>query len=132
MRAASISSSKTGFAMITLDTIAEQIKATASKLEGIDSIKVKVVPKSGGIIINTLAKLNEEQDIPAKMQEVVKNAAEVASEKLGIKVLKNNLTIVGLTPMKLVGAAKGSPEAAGTEEVFEVTPEEEEEKKEDT
>jgi hypothetical protein len=81
------------------------------KLEGLESAKVKVVPKSGGIIINMLAKLDEEQDIPAKMQEVVKQAAEVASEKLGIKVLKNNLTIVGLTPAKPVGFGKGKPEA---------------------
>jgi hypothetical protein len=111
VRAASISSSKTGFAMITLDTIAEQIKTSVMKLEGLESAKVKVVPKSGGIIINMLAKLDEEEDIPAKMQEVVKQAAEVASEKLGIKVLKNNLTIVGLTTKKPVGFGKGKPEA---------------------
>jgi hypothetical protein len=110
VKAASISSSKTGFAMITLDTIAEQIKTSAMKLEGLESVKVKVVPKSGGIIINMLAKLDEEEDIPAKMQEVVKQAAEVASEKLGIKVLKNNLTIVGLTPAKPLGFGKGKPE----------------------
>jgi len=110
VRAASISSSKTGFAMITLDTIAEQIKTSVLKLEGLESVKVKIVPKSGGIIINMLAKLDEEQDIPAKMQEVVKQAAEVSSEKLGIKVLKNNLTIVGLTPAKPMGSGKGKPE----------------------
>ena len=131
VRAASISSSRTGFAMITLDTIADQIKSSASKLEGIDSIKVKVVPKSGGIIINMLAKLNEEQDIPAKMQEVIKDAAEVASEKLGIKVLKNNLTIVGITPMKPAGAGKGAAEAEKPEEVFEEAPEEGAEKEGD-
>jgi len=110
VRAASISSSKTGFAMITLDTIAEQIKTSVLKLEGLESVKVKIVPKAGGIIINMLAKLDEEQDIPAKMQEVVKQAAEVSSEKLGIKVLKNNLTIVGLTPAKPMGSGKGKPE----------------------
>ena len=110
VRAASISSSKTGFAMITLDTIADQIRSAVNRLEGIESVKVKVVPKSGGIIINMLAKLNDEQDIPAKMQEAVKQAAEVSSEKLGIKVLKNNLTVVGITPRKPVGAGKGKPE----------------------
>lgn len=124
-RAASISSSKTGFAMITLDTIADQIKNSVSKLEGLESIKVKVIPRSGGIIINMLAKMEEEQDIPAKMQEVVKQAAEVASEKLGIKVLKNNLTIVGLTPKKPIGAGKGRPEAAEPEETFDEAPGEE-------
>jgi hypothetical protein len=132
VRAASISSSKTGFAMITLDTIAEQIKASVMKLDGLESAKVKVVPKSGGIIINMLAKLDEEQDIPAKMQEVVKQAAEVASEKLGIKVLKNNLTIVGLTPAKPVGFGKGKPgtvEPEPQEDFEEVSEEESKEEK---
>jgi hypothetical protein len=127
VKAASISSSKTGFAMITLDTIAEQIRSSVKKLDGLESVKVKVVPKSGGIIINMLARLDEEQDIPAKMQEVVKQAAEVASEKLGIKVLKNNLTIVGLTPVKPVGFGKGKPKAEEPEikEDFEEVQEEE-------
>lgn len=100
VRAASISSSKSGYAMITLDTIAVQIKASLSKLEGLEDIKVDIVPKSGGIIINMLAKLAEDQDIPDKMQEIVKEATGIASEKLGIKVTKTNLTIVGITPKK--------------------------------
>ena len=75
-----------------------------------------------------LAKLDEDQDIPAKMQEAIKQAAEVASEKLGIKVIKNNLTVTGLAPRKPVGAGKGGPEEkkAGPEEDFE------EEQKEDS
>lgn len=133
VKAASISSSKTGFAMITLETIAGQIKSSVEKLEGLESVKVKVVPRSGGIIINMMARLDEEQDIPAKMQEIVKQAAEIASEKLGIKVLKNNLTIVGLTPAKKQAAKKeeagaARPEPAGTpepEEDFEEAREEE-------
>jgi hypothetical protein len=117
--------------MITLDTIAEQIKSSVEKLEGLESIKVKVVPKSGGIIINMLAKLDEEQDIPAKMQEVAGQAAEVASEKLGIKVLKNNLTIVGLTPAKPAGSGEEKPEIEepeSREDFEEVHGEESEEK----
>ena len=100
-RAASISSSKSGYAMITIDTIAAQIKASLNKLEGLEDIKVDIVPKSGGIIINMLVKLTEDQDIPDKMQEIVKEAAEIASEKLGIKVTKTNLTIIGITPKKI-------------------------------
>ena len=100
-RAASISSSKSGYAMITLDTIAVQIKASLNKLEGLEDIKVNIVPKSGGIIINMQAKLAEDQDIPDKMQEIVKEATIIASEKLGIKVTKTNLTIVGITPKEI-------------------------------
>ena len=102
VRAASISSSKSGYAMITLDTIAVQIKASLNKIEGLEDIKVNIIPKSGGIIINMLARLAENQDIPDKMQEIVKEATGIASEKLGIKVTKTNLTIVGITPKKMV------------------------------
>ena len=42
------------------------------------------------------AKLSVGQDLPGKMQEITKGASSLASEKLGIKVMKTNLTIVGL------------------------------------
>ena len=96
-RTASISSSKSGFAMITIDTIEEQIKNTVKKLNGLEDIRVKIDPKSNGIIINMFAKLSEDQDLPGKMQEITKEASTMASEKLGIKVVKTNLTIIGLT-----------------------------------
>ena len=95
-RTASISSSKSGFAMITIDTIEEQIKNTVKKLSGLEDIRVKIDPKSNGIIINMFAKLSVGQDLPGKMQEITKEASSLASEKLGIKVMKTNLTIVGL------------------------------------
>lgn len=96
-RTASISSSKSGFAMITIDTIEEQIKNTVKKLSGLEDIRVKIDPKSNGIIINMFAKLSAGQDLPGKMQEITKEASSLASEKLGIKVVKTNLTIVGLS-----------------------------------
>ena len=95
-RTANISSSKSGFAMITIDTIEEQIKNTINKIDGLEGIKVKIDPKSNGIIINMFAKLSVGQDLPGKMQEITKEASSLASEKLGIKVMKTNLTIVGL------------------------------------
>ncbi|MES0341937.1 MAG: alkaline shock response membrane anchor protein AmaP [Candidatus Humimicrobiaceae bacterium] len=95
-RTANISSSRSGFAMITIDTIEEQIKNTINKINGLEGIKVKIDPKSNGIIINMFAKLSAGQDLPGKMQEITKEASSLASEKLGIKVMKTNLTIVGL------------------------------------
>jgi uncharacterized alkaline shock family protein YloU len=95
-RTANISSSRSGFAMITIDTIEEQIKNTINKIDGLEGIKVKIDPKSNGIIINMFAKLSAGQDLPGKMQEITKEASSLASEKLGIKVMKTNLTIVGL------------------------------------
>ncbi|MCD4668894.1 MAG: alkaline shock response membrane anchor protein AmaP [Actinomycetia bacterium] len=112
-RAASISSSKSGYAMITIGTIAAQIKASLSKLEGLENTKVEIVPKSGGIIVNILASLNEDQNIPDKMQEIVREAAGIASEKLGIKVTKTNLTIVGITPKKIAEDKLEMVEEAG-------------------
>lgn len=96
-RTASISSSKSGFAVITIDTIEAQIKSSVKKLDGLEDLKIKIYPKSKGIIINMFAKLTEDQDLSAKMQEITKEASGIASEKLGIKVIRTNLTIVGLS-----------------------------------
>ena len=65
------------------------------------------------------AKLSEDQDLPGKMQEITKEASTMASEKLGIKVIKTNLTIVGLsdkqTPAGMVeGKIKEKPAPAVT------------------
>ncbi len=95
IKVANISSSKEGNAMITLETIAVQIKNEALKIEGLEEIKVKVIPKATGIIINMNTKLKENLNIPEKMQEIINKATAVASDKLGIKVIKANLTIVG-------------------------------------
>ncbi len=105
-RTASISSSKSGYAVITIDTIEAQIKSSLKKLDGLEDLKIKIYPRSNGVIINMFAKLTEDQDLPGKMQEITKEASTMASEKLGIKVRKTNLTIVGLsnkqTPVDMV------------------------------
>ena len=95
-RVANISSSKTGNAMMTLETVAMQIKNAVIKIDGLEEIKVKIVPKAAGIIINMNAKLNEDLEIPEKMQEIINEAAGIVSDKLGIKVIKTNLTVIGL------------------------------------
>ena len=95
-RVAIISSSKAGNAMVTLETVAMQIKNAVIKIDGLEEIKVKIVPKATGIIINMNAKLNEDLEIPEKMQEIINKATSIVSDKLGIKVIKTNLTITGL------------------------------------
>lgn len=99
-KTAIISSVKTGNAMITLDSIAQQIKNTVISIEGLEDIRVNITPKSNGIIINMAARLIQEVDIPEKMQEIIDKASEIATKKLGIKVLKSNLTITGLVTGK--------------------------------
>jgi len=96
-KTASISSSKSGYAVITIDTIEAQVKSSVKKLDGLEDLKIKIYPRSNGIIINMFAKLTEDQDLPAKMQEITKEASAAASKKLGIKVIKTNLTIMGLS-----------------------------------
>jgi len=95
-KVASISSSKTGNAMVTLETVAGQIKNEVIKIDGLEEIKVNIIPKAAGIIINMNAKLKDNVNIPEKMQEIINGASGIVSDKLGIKVIKTNLTITGL------------------------------------
>ncbi|MFO7928708.1 MAG: alkaline shock response membrane anchor protein AmaP [Candidatus Humimicrobiaceae bacterium] len=85
---------KDGNAMITVGSIAKQVENSTKELEGTQDINVKINPKNKGIIINMIVELDEDVNIPEKMQEIINMAKEVASEKLGIKILKTNLTIV--------------------------------------
>lgn len=95
-RAANISSSKTGNAMVTLETVAGQVKNEVTKIDGVEDVRVKIIPKPTGIIIDMNSKLNDDSNIPEKMHEIINGAAGIVSDKLGIKVIKTNLTIVGL------------------------------------
>ena len=110
--------------MITLDTVAVQIKNEALKVEGLDDVKVKIIPKATGIIINMYAKLRENLDIPATMQEIIKSSTSIVSEKLGIKVIKINLTTTGLASAKK--ESKKEKEERIEEKETETVPEQEE------
>lgn len=97
-KVANISSSKTGNAMVTIETVAGQIKNEVAKIDGVEDVRVKITPKPTGIIIDMNTRLSGDSDIPDKMQEIINGASGIVSDKLGIKVIKTNLTIVGLTP----------------------------------
>jgi len=116
-RVAIISSSKAGNAMVTLETVAMQIKNAVIKIDGLEEIKVKIVPKATGVIINMNAKLNEDLEIPEKMQEIINKATSIVSDKLGIKVIKTNLTIVGLVAGRKEKEAKKKEEEEKAVEV---------------
>lgn len=121
-RVANISSSRTGNAMVTLDTVSSQIRNEVLKIEGLNEVRVKVVPKATGVIINMNATLDENVDIPGKMQEIINGATGIVSDKLGIKVLKTNLTITGLAPGEEIRkeAKKESPQKEAEEEPVEI------------
>jgi len=87
---------KEGNAMITLESIAQQIKSSVQTMEGVEDIRIRIQPKSKGIITNMLVDLGEDADIPQKMQEIINVAQDIASNRLGIRIIKTNLTIVNL------------------------------------
>jgi len=114
-KVANISSSDAGNAMVTLDTISRQVRNEVLKIEGLEEAKIKINPKAKGIIINMNARLNENIDIPEKMQEVIDKTGSMVSDKLGIKVIKTNLTIVELVPGGK-NVVEKKEEVAGSEE----------------
>jgi len=96
IKVANISSSKTGNAMVTLEAIGGQIKNEILSIEGVEDLSVKIIPGKTGIIINMNTTLNENVDVTEKVQEIIEKASSVASDKLGLKVSKTNLTVTGL------------------------------------
>ncbi|MEA2016312.1 MAG: alkaline shock response membrane anchor protein AmaP [Actinomycetota bacterium] len=115
-KVANISSSDEGNAMVTLDTISRKVRNEVLKIDGLDEVKVKIVPKAAGIIINMNARLKENIDIPEKMQEIIEKTGSMVSGRLGIKVIKTNLTIVKLIPGGKEKAEK-KEEVAGSGEI---------------
>ncbi len=116
-RVANISSSDTGNAMVTLDTVSNQVRNEVLKIDSLYDVKVKIIPKAAGIIINMNARLKENVDIPEKMKEIINRASGMVSDKLGIKVIKTNLTIVELIPGKKGRAERKEEENAGAGEI---------------
>jgi len=91
-----INNVQSGKAMITIDTIAQQIKESVIRISGIRNLKTDIVPKSGGVIINMLLEVTQDLNIPEKMTEVINAAKQVCREKLNIKVIDTRLTLTSL------------------------------------
>ena len=96
-KTAPLSAVKSGGAMVNLIGASEQIKEELLKVEDISDLKVKVVSKSDGVIINVYAKLAKGLNVSEKMQQVIGIASKFASENLGFKIIKTNFTTVGFT-----------------------------------
>ncbi|MHB8280315.1 MAG: hypothetical protein ACYDIA_22075 [Candidatus Humimicrobiaceae bacterium] len=112
-KTAPLSAVKSGGAMVNLMGASEQITEELLKVEDISDLKVKVVSKSDGVIINIYAKLAKGLNVSEKMQQVIGMASKFASENLGFKVIKTNFTTVGFTAEragKAVKIEKGSEE----------------------
>lgn len=105
---------ESGRAMITLATITQQVKDAIMKIEGLKSVKVAIISKANGIIINMMAELGQSVNIPEKMTEIINAAKDVSINKLYIKVIDTSLTIVSLVPEEGAepkAGVKAEPEA---------------------
>jgi hypothetical protein len=85
-----------GTAMITVETIAQQVKDAVLGIGGIKNLKTEIIPKSGGIIISMLVEVMQNINVPEKMTEIINAAKNICTEKLNIKVINTRLTITNL------------------------------------
>lgn len=98
IKTTNVAAVKGGRAMITLKSASQQIEEDLQDVRDISNLKVNVIPKSGGAIINIFARLYKGGNVSEKMQEVIREANESALENLGIKVIKTNFTATGFLP----------------------------------
>jgi len=108
-KTAYLSAVKSGGAMVDLKSASQQIKEELLKVEDISDLKVKVVPKSDGVIIDVSAKLRKGLVISGKMQDVIEKSSKFAAENLGFKIIKTNFTATGFTDEK-AGSIQKAPE----------------------
>ncbi len=99
---------QSGTAMITIDTIAQQVRDSVLRVEGVKNLNVEVIQKSGGVIIEMKVEMTHKVNIPEKMTEIIKIAREVAQSRLNIKVVDTRLTITNLIPDEKLPAASAA------------------------
>ena len=87
---------QSGIAMITIDAIAQQVKESVLSVAGIKNLKVDILQKSGGVVIEMSVELGQSASIPEKMSEIIKAARDISVNKLNIKVIDTKLTILNL------------------------------------
>jgi hypothetical protein len=87
---------QSGIAMITIDAIAQQVKESVLSVAGLKNLKVDILQKSGGVVIEMAAELGQSVNIPEKMSEIIKAARDISVNKLNIKVIDTKLTILNL------------------------------------
>ena len=87
---------QSGTAMITIDAIAQQVKESVLTVAGLKNLKVDILQKSGGVVIEMAVELGQNINIPEKMSEIIKAARDISIIKLNIKVIDTKLTILNL------------------------------------
>ena len=107
-KTAPLSAVKSGAAMVNLKSASQQITEELIKVKDISGVKVNVLSKSDGVIVNVYANLAKGQNVSVKMQEVIDKASKFASENLGFKIIKTNFTAIGFTPERFEKLSEGS------------------------
>jgi len=106
VKTAPILAVKSGSAMIDLRSASNQIKDEISGVKDISDVKVNIIPKSDGVIVNVYSKLTKGLNVTGKMQEVVDRTTKFATENLGFKIIKTNFTAIGFAPENIKNAGK--------------------------
>jgi uncharacterized membrane protein len=110
LRTANVASVSDGKAMITTRSASQQIQEDLADLKDVDNLKIRVLPKSNGAIINIDARLYKGINVSEKMQEVISRANKSARENLGIKIIKTNFIVSGFLPKKTDFSTASEPE----------------------
>lgn len=95
IKTTSVAAVERGKARISLRSVSQQIEEDLEDIDNISNLKVNVSPKSDGTIINVYAKLTKGIKVSEKMQEVINEVNEFATENLGLKVARTNFTATG-------------------------------------
>jgi len=101
IKIANISTDQSGKTMVNLKNVSNQVRESLTNIEDMFGPKVKIIPKSDGIIINTFSKLSTGIHVADKTKEIREAVSNFASNNLGFKVLQSNYTAIGFVPKKV-------------------------------
>ena len=110
LKVVKLSEDDTGSEMVTLKALNKRIEKSLSKVENMSNLRVKVMPKKEGLIINMYAKIARGINVEKKIAQIREKASEFVTENVGFKVLKTNLTVTGFTAQKEVRAEERNAE----------------------
>ena len=110
LKVVKLSEDDTGSEMVTLKALNKRIEKSLSKVENMSNLRVKVIPKKEGLIINMYAKISRGINVEKKIAQIREKASEFVTENMGFKVLKTNLTVTGFTAQKEVRAEERKAE----------------------
>ena len=101
LKVANVASDQSGKTMVTLKTVAGQIRDELLELDDVTDPRVKIIPRRDGIIINASSKLTKGIGVADKTKEIREKVSDFASKTLGFKVIKSNYTATGFVPQKI-------------------------------